>query len=58
MRKEKFNWPTAAGPSAVVAPKDQEVDAVVALQPQRIRLYSVEFHAGPPAPPASETFLQ
>jgi len=40
----KFSWPTAPEEmSQVVYPKDPEVDAVIALQPQRIRLFRVEY---------------
>lgn len=62
MIKNKFNWNTVTGPSPVTFPKDQDKDAVVALQPQRIRVFSVEYNVGPaPGPkpgPDSEIFLQ
>ena len=47
MIENKFNWNTVTGPSPVTYPKDQEKNAVVALQPQRIRVFSVEYNAGP-----------
>jgi len=39
----KFEWKTRDGPSSVVYPADQEADAVVALQPQRIRVFRVQY---------------
>jgi hypothetical protein len=44
MEKNKFAWPTVSGPSATTYPADQKVNAIVALQPQRIRLYAVDFN--------------
>lgn len=43
MVQQKFEWPTASGPSPVAYPADQEPNAIVALQPQRIRLFRVSY---------------
>ena len=43
--KNKIQWPTESGPSPVVEPVDKEEDAVIALQPQRIRLFEVVYSA-------------
>ena len=57
MVKEKFNWPTESGPSPVVYPEDQEPNAIVALQPQRIRLFRLSY-ASYFAEETAEVFLQ
>jgi len=56
MAKKKFQWPTESGPGSVFYPEDQEPNAVIALQPQRIRLFRVDFHPKGPTPPRE--FLQ
>ena len=43
MVKNKFDWPNVDGPSTVTYPADQSPLQVVALQPQRIRLFRVKF---------------
>lgn len=55
MAKNKFAWPTESGPSPVVYPADQVADAVVALQPQRIRLFRLSYYS---AWASQEYFLQ
>ena len=55
MVAEKFDWPSVDGPSPVVYPKDQTPNEVIALQPQRIRLFRVEFDEAQVVP---EQFLQ
>jgi len=45
MAKKKFAWPTVSGPSATTYPADEKINAVVALQPQRIRMYAVHFNS-------------
>jgi hypothetical protein len=52
MMKEKFAWKTVDGPSPVVYPADATPNQVVALQPQRIRVFSVTYNQSP------ELFLQ
>jgi len=54
MAKKKFAWPTTDGPSKTAYPADKKVDSIVALQPQRIRLYAVHYDAIPEA----ELFLE
>lgn len=57
MAKKKFKWPTESGDGKVTYPADKEPNAVVALQPQRIRLFRVRFAPLVPTPPGEE-FLQ
>ena len=45
MIENKFAWPTVSGPSKTTYPADEKIDSIVALQPQRIRLYAVHFQA-------------
>lgn len=47
MVKSRFAWKTADGDSSVVYPEDQEVNSVIALQPQRIRVYRVKYDQEP-----------
>jgi len=56
MADKKFAWPTESGPSPVEYPADQEPNAVIALQPQRIRLFRVDYHPQPGPDPT--VFLQ
>lgn len=44
MIEEKFAWPTESGPSPVEYPADVMANLVVALQPQRIRLFRVNYY--------------
>ena len=57
MAKKKFKWPTESGDGKVTYPADKDPNAVVALQPQRIRLFRVRFAPLVPTPPGEE-FLQ
>ena len=43
MAQKKFQWPTESGASTVTYPADLTPNEVVALQPQRIRVFRVEF---------------
>jgi len=45
MLKERFTWSTTEGPSPVVYPEDQTPNEVIALQPQRIRVFRVKFNS-------------
>ena len=56
MAKKKFAWATTSGPSKTTYPADEKVNSVVALQPQRIRLFAVHFDAHPED--AAELFLE
>ena len=56
MAKKKFAWPTTTGPSKTTYPADEKVDSVVALQPQRIRMYAVHFSEA--YEEAAELFLE
>ena len=55
MAKKKFAWPTVDGPSPTTYPADEKVNAVVALQPQRIRMFAVHFDQ---PKPEAELFLE
>ena len=47
MARKKFAWATTSGPSKTTYPADEKVNSIVALQPQRIRLFAVHFEAHP-----------
>ena len=54
MAKKKFAWQTVDGPSKTTYPADEKVNSVIAMQPQRIRMYAVHFVPVPEA----ELFLE
>ena len=54
MAKKKFAWPTVDGPSKTTYPADEKVNSVIAMQPQRIRMFAVHFVPVPDA----ELFLE
>ena len=54
MAAGRFQWPTESGPSPTVYPADEAENAVVALQPQRIRLFRVKYELAA----ATDVFLQ
>lgn len=56
MAKKKFAWPTVDGPSKTTYPADEKVNAIVAMQPQRIRMFAV--HYGPSYEETAELFLE
>ena len=61
MVQAKFDWKTVAESSPVVYPADPDPNnAVIALQPQRIRLFRVQYQAKQEEPAAAELdfFLQ
>lgn len=43
MVKNKFAWPTVDGPSKTTYPADEKVNSIIAMQPQRIRMFAVNF---------------
>ena len=54
MAKKKFAWPTVDGPSKTTYPADQKANSIIALQPQRIRMFAA--HLLPEA--EAELFLE
>ncbi len=45
MLQNKFAWKTVEGPTPATYPEDPEANSVIALQPQRIRLFRVTYEA-------------
>ncbi len=43
MLAKKLTWQTEEDPSPIIYPADYEPNSIVALQPQRIRLFRVEY---------------
>ena len=43
MLSAKYPWKTTEGTTSVKYPADQEANAIVALQPQRIRVFRIEY---------------
>ena len=57
MVKSKHVWKTVDGPSKVTYPADEKPNSIVALQPQRIRLFRVQYSTLE-KPDQAELFLQ